>query len=133
MVLTLQPNGANPFYGFGHHHPYEIYIYIDRERDVVIIFLLSNTPTYIGIHETIWIHPRLVYQYLVPRTAACTIHPRFLPLTTSGTIRPLIMSSSILHQCPFCGHVSDISLSLPAFIENPHCIQVYLYKSTISF
>ncbi|KAI2788499.1 hypothetical protein POX_e06515 [Penicillium oxalicum] len=33
------------------------------------------------------------------------------------------MSSSILHQCPFCGHVSDISLSLAAFIENPHCAQ----------
>ncbi|KAJ5818290.1 hypothetical protein N7474_003881 [Penicillium riverlandense] len=31
------------------------------------------------------------------------------------------MSSSILHQCPFCGHVSDISLALAAFVENPHC------------
>ncbi|KAF7712709.1 Uncharacterized protein PECH_006786 [Penicillium ucsense] len=33
------------------------------------------------------------------------------------------MSSSILHQCSLCGHVSDISLSLAAFIENPHCVQ----------
>ncbi|KAJ5736669.1 uncharacterized protein N7483_001794 [Penicillium malachiteum] len=39
------------------------------------------------------------------------------------------MSSSILHQCPFCGHVSDISLSLPSFIENPHCIQCGLSVS----
>ncbi|KAJ5647558.1 hypothetical protein N7490_003930 [Penicillium lividum] len=39
------------------------------------------------------------------------------------------MSSSILHQCPFCGHVSDISLSLAAFIENPHCIQCGLSVS----
>lgn len=34
------------------------------------------------------------------------------------------MSSSILHQCPHCGHVSDISNALAAFIENPHCKQV---------
>jgi hypothetical protein len=34
------------------------------------------------------------------------------------------MSSSILHQCPSCGHISDISQSLAAFIENPHCTQV---------
>ncbi|OQE47291.1 hypothetical protein PENCOP_c001G08111 [Penicillium coprophilum] len=33
------------------------------------------------------------------------------------------MSSSILHQCPHCGHVSDISNALAAFIENPHCKQ----------
>ncbi|KAJ5913467.1 hypothetical protein N7504_002350 [Penicillium tannophilum] len=39
------------------------------------------------------------------------------------------MSSSVLHQCPFCGHVSDISLSLAAFIENPHCIQCGLSVS----
>lgn len=50
----------------------------------------------------------------------------FLDLSTlvhffrfSGT-----MSSSILHQCAFCGHVSDISPSLAAFVENPHCNQV---------
>lgn len=34
------------------------------------------------------------------------------------------MSSSILHQCPHCGHASDISNALAAFIENPHCKQV---------
>ncbi|KAJ5894415.1 hypothetical protein N7495_006106 [Penicillium taxi] len=39
------------------------------------------------------------------------------------------MSSSILHQCPFCNHVSDISLSLPEFIENPHCNQCGLSAS----
>ncbi|GLI72338.1 hypothetical protein PoHVEF18_000510 [Penicillium ochrochloron] len=39
------------------------------------------------------------------------------------------MSSSILHQCPFCGHISDISLSLAAFIENPHCAQCGLSVS----
>ncbi|KAJ5944905.1 hypothetical protein N7516_005073 [Penicillium verrucosum] len=33
------------------------------------------------------------------------------------------MSSSILHQCPHCGHASDISNALAAFIENPHCKQ----------
>jgi hypothetical protein len=43
------------------------------------------------------------------------------------------MSSSILHQCPFCGHISDISLSLAAFIENPHCAQVvYTYYIPIA-
>ncbi|KAJ5585335.1 uncharacterized protein N7459_005135 [Penicillium hispanicum] len=39
------------------------------------------------------------------------------------------MSSSILHQCQFCGHVSDISLSLASFIENPHCNQCGLSAS----
>lgn len=39
------------------------------------------------------------------------------------------MSSSILHQCPSCGHVSDISLSLATFIENPHCDQCGLSAS----
>ncbi|KAJ5157560.1 uncharacterized protein N7482_008660 [Penicillium canariense] len=39
------------------------------------------------------------------------------------------MSSSILHQCPFCGHVSDIALALAAFIENPHCAQCGLSVS----
>ncbi|KAJ5364456.1 uncharacterized protein N7496_010169 [Penicillium cataractarum] len=42
------------------------------------------------------------------------------------------MSSSILHQCPFCGHISDISLSLAAFIENPHCAQCGLSVSESS-
>ncbi|KAJ5550704.1 hypothetical protein N7535_001355 [Penicillium sp. DV-2018c] len=39
------------------------------------------------------------------------------------------MSSSILHQCPHCGHVSDISNALAAFIENPHCKQCGLSAS----
>ncbi|KAJ5343517.1 hypothetical protein N7541_008229 [Penicillium brevicompactum] len=39
------------------------------------------------------------------------------------------MSSSILHQCPQCGHVSDISNALAAFIENPHCTQCGLSAS----
>ncbi|KAJ6113720.1 hypothetical protein N7523_007037 [Penicillium sp. IBT 18751x] len=39
------------------------------------------------------------------------------------------MSSSILHQCPSCGHVSDISLCLAAFIENPNCNQCGLSAS----
>ncbi|KAJ5172281.1 hypothetical protein N7492_004874 [Penicillium capsulatum] len=39
------------------------------------------------------------------------------------------MSSSILHQCSFCGHVSDISLGLAAFIENPYCNQCGLSAS----
>ncbi|KAJ5321072.1 hypothetical protein N7476_004074 [Penicillium atrosanguineum] len=39
------------------------------------------------------------------------------------------MSSSILHQCPSCGHASDISLSLAAFIENPNCNQCGLSAS----
>ncbi|OOQ86089.1 hypothetical protein PEBR_24299 [Penicillium brasilianum] len=39
------------------------------------------------------------------------------------------MSSSILHQCPFCSHISDISLSLASFIENPHCAQCGLSVS----
>ncbi|KAJ6044654.1 uncharacterized protein N7446_002848 [Penicillium canescens] len=39
------------------------------------------------------------------------------------------MSSSILHQCPHCGHTSDISNSLAAFIENPHCKQCGLSAS----
>ncbi|KAJ5678590.1 hypothetical protein N7462_006834 [Penicillium macrosclerotiorum] len=39
------------------------------------------------------------------------------------------MSSSILHQCPFCGHLSDISLALAAFLENPHCNQCGLSVS----
>ncbi|CAG8381400.1 unnamed protein product [Penicillium salamii] len=39
------------------------------------------------------------------------------------------MSSSILHQCPQCGHVSDISHALAAFIENPHCTQCGLSAS----
>lgn len=39
------------------------------------------------------------------------------------------MSSSILHQCPHCGHASDISNALAAFIENPHCKQVDCVRS----
>ncbi|CAG8086844.1 unnamed protein product [Penicillium olsonii] len=39
------------------------------------------------------------------------------------------MSASILHQCPQCGHVSDISNALAAFIENPHCTQCGLSAS----
>lgn len=34
------------------------------------------------------------------------------------------MSSSIMHRCQFCGQITDISTSLVAFIENPHCSQV---------
>ncbi|KAJ5739700.1 hypothetical protein N7533_012484 [Penicillium manginii] len=42
------------------------------------------------------------------------------------------MSSSILHQCPSCGHISDISQSLAAFIENPHCTQCGMSASESS-
>ncbi|KAL4949717.1 hypothetical protein BDW69DRAFT_173782 [Aspergillus filifer] len=31
------------------------------------------------------------------------------------------MSSSILHSCPSCGHVTDISEILADFVGNPHC------------
>ncbi|KAL3457790.1 hypothetical protein BJX64DRAFT_268251 [Aspergillus heterothallicus] len=39
------------------------------------------------------------------------------------------MSSSILHSCPFCGHVTDISEILSDFVGNPHCTQCGLSAS----
>ncbi|KAL3441132.1 hypothetical protein BJX65DRAFT_299937 [Aspergillus insuetus] len=39
------------------------------------------------------------------------------------------MSSSILHSCPFCGHVTDISDILADFVGNPHCTQCGLSAS----
>lgn len=39
------------------------------------------------------------------------------------------MSTSILHNCPFCGCVSDKSTSFAAFVENPHCRQCGLSAS----
>ncbi|KAI3061527.1 hypothetical protein CBS147353_9916 [Aspergillus niger] len=39
------------------------------------------------------------------------------------------MSSSILHSCPCCGQVTDISNALAAFIENPYCSQCGLSAS----
>ncbi|KAL2828637.1 hypothetical protein BDW59DRAFT_159439 [Aspergillus cavernicola] len=39
------------------------------------------------------------------------------------------MSSSILHSCPFCGHVTDISEVLADFVGNPHCTQCGLSAS----
>ncbi|KAL4930587.1 uncharacterized protein BDV17DRAFT_258010 [Aspergillus undulatus] len=39
------------------------------------------------------------------------------------------MSSSILHNCPFCGHATDISEMLADFIGNPHCTQCGLSAS----
>ncbi|KAL4940791.1 hypothetical protein BDV06DRAFT_223729 [Aspergillus oleicola] len=39
------------------------------------------------------------------------------------------MSSSILHSCPFCGHVTDISEILADFVGNPHCNQCGLSAS----
>ncbi|KAJ0420709.1 hypothetical protein BJY00DRAFT_301439 [Aspergillus carlsbadensis] len=39
------------------------------------------------------------------------------------------MSSSILHSCPFCGHVTDISEILADFVGNPHCTQCGLSAS----
>ncbi|KAL4868746.1 hypothetical protein BDV12DRAFT_168915 [Aspergillus spectabilis] len=39
------------------------------------------------------------------------------------------MSSSILHSCPFCGHVTDISEILAEFVGNPHCTQCGLSAS----
>ncbi|KAL2808692.1 hypothetical protein BJX63DRAFT_424443 [Aspergillus granulosus] len=39
------------------------------------------------------------------------------------------MSSSILHNCPFCGHVTDISEILADFVGNPHCTQCGLSAS----
>ncbi|KAL4801215.1 hypothetical protein BDV18DRAFT_149801 [Aspergillus unguis] len=39
------------------------------------------------------------------------------------------MSSSIIHSCPFCGHVTDISDILADFVGNPHCTQCGLSAS----
>ncbi|KAL4783469.1 hypothetical protein BJX76DRAFT_329739 [Aspergillus varians] len=39
------------------------------------------------------------------------------------------MSASILHSCPFCGHVTDISEILADFVGNPHCTQCGLSAS----
>ncbi|KAL4875588.1 hypothetical protein BJY04DRAFT_211229 [Aspergillus karnatakaensis] len=39
------------------------------------------------------------------------------------------MSSPILHSCPFCGHVTDISEILTEFVGNPHCTQCGLTAS----
>ncbi|KAL2864545.1 uncharacterized protein BJX67DRAFT_360788 [Aspergillus lucknowensis] len=39
------------------------------------------------------------------------------------------MSSSILHSCPFCAHVTDISEILADFVGNPHCTQCGLSAS----
>ncbi|PWY76344.1 hypothetical protein BO94DRAFT_197308 [Aspergillus sclerotioniger CBS 115572] len=39
------------------------------------------------------------------------------------------MSSSILHSCPCCGQVTDISNALAAFIQNPYCSQCGLSAS----
>ncbi|KAL3470683.1 hypothetical protein BJX99DRAFT_251032 [Aspergillus californicus] len=40
-----------------------------------------------------------------------------------------MISSSILHSCPFCGHISDISEMLADFVGNPHCTQCGLSGS----
>ncbi|RAK98321.1 uncharacterized protein BO80DRAFT_387530 [Aspergillus ibericus CBS 121593] len=42
------------------------------------------------------------------------------------------MSSSILHSCPCCGQVTDISNGLAAFIEDPYCSQCGLSASEIN-
>ncbi|ODM22215.1 hypothetical protein SI65_03061 [Aspergillus cristatus] len=42
------------------------------------------------------------------------------------------MSSSTLHRCPSCGQITDISTSLAAFIEDPHCSQCGLSASESS-
>ncbi|KAL6235133.1 hypothetical protein BDW75DRAFT_230536 [Aspergillus navahoensis] len=39
------------------------------------------------------------------------------------------MSSSILHNCPSCGHVTDISEILAGFVADPHCTQCGLSAS----
>ncbi|KAL4996861.1 hypothetical protein BDV10DRAFT_195637 [Aspergillus recurvatus] len=39
------------------------------------------------------------------------------------------MSSSILHSCPSCGHVTDISEILADFVGDPHCTQCGLSAS----
>ncbi|KAL4985064.1 hypothetical protein BDW68DRAFT_189993 [Aspergillus falconensis] len=39
------------------------------------------------------------------------------------------MSSSILHSCPSCGHVTDISQILADFVGDPHCTQCGLSVS----
>ncbi|KAL4757042.1 uncharacterized protein BDW70DRAFT_143985 [Aspergillus foveolatus] len=39
------------------------------------------------------------------------------------------MSSSILHSCPSCGHVTDISEILTDFVGDPHCTQCGLSAS----
>ncbi|KAL4900622.1 hypothetical protein BDW74DRAFT_161825 [Aspergillus multicolor] len=39
------------------------------------------------------------------------------------------MSSSILHSCPFCGHITDVSVILADFADNPHCTQCGLSVS----
>ncbi|KAL4788997.1 hypothetical protein BDV19DRAFT_383467 [Aspergillus venezuelensis] len=39
------------------------------------------------------------------------------------------MSSSIMHDCPSCGHVTDISEILADFVGNPHCNQCGLSAS----
>ncbi|KAL5332876.1 hypothetical protein BJX70DRAFT_89829 [Aspergillus crustosus] len=40
-----------------------------------------------------------------------------------------MMSSSILHSCPFCGNVTNISGILADFMGNPHCTQCGLSAS----
>ncbi|PYI09057.1 hypothetical protein BO78DRAFT_49785 [Aspergillus sclerotiicarbonarius CBS 121057] len=39
------------------------------------------------------------------------------------------MPPSILHSCPYCGQVTDISNALAAFTENPYCSQCGLSAS----
>ncbi|KAL4745537.1 hypothetical protein BDW72DRAFT_186505 [Aspergillus terricola var. indicus] len=39
------------------------------------------------------------------------------------------MSSSMLHSCPYCGHVTNISEILTDFVGDPHCTQCGLSTS----
>ncbi|KAL4913188.1 hypothetical protein BDW62DRAFT_193067 [Aspergillus aurantiobrunneus] len=39
------------------------------------------------------------------------------------------MSSSIVHSCPFCGHITNISEILADFVGNPHCTKCGLSAS----
>ena len=96
-------------------------------------------------HGVAWARdPKLVFRLGANRFVALGIFGRtrlvisfcllLLLLLLSLIVSNRIMSSSILHQCPFCGHVSDISLSLAAFIENPHCSQVvFAFNSDVCF